>query len=193
MVYLENTLAFPDGENATPTHLARALDLVQHHSLGEHPVAIEGNRLVLRFFKCRLGSHFTPSENGKTVRAGTTAQLPTGHALPYSTLQALAMTEGALTRLERLSHSVHAVNHFIAAQSSQALELAINPRLATQALTAHDARFFALMAKLGIDPARMIATVAEPLEPVVETLLRDHYQRFGMQFEPSSSVEEPSA
>jgi len=179
MVYLDNTLSLQDTQPSLPEALTRALDLVQHHSLGEHPVAIEGNLMVLRFFKCRLGSQLVQQDDGST-RAATSATLPTGHAIPYSALQTLAMTEGGLLKLERLCHSMHAVNHFIARQATGPLRLTLNPRLANQGLSSHDARFMKLMEKLGIDVGRLIVYLPEPVEPVISELLHSHYQRIGI-------------
>ncbi|GGY25309.1 hypothetical protein [Paludibacterium paludis] len=186
MVYLENTLAFDDSRQPVPAKLERALDLVQHHSLGEHPVAIENNRLVLRFFKCRLSSQFTPADTaGDVTHVTTCASLPTGHAIPFSALQTLAMTEGGLLRLERLCHLAHVVNHFIASGNTGPLSLPLNARLANQGISSHDQRFLSVLEKLGIEPARLRVTLPAKLEPVIEAMLTEHYQRVGIPFTPN--------
>jgi EAL domain-containing protein (putative c-di-GMP-specific phosphodiesterase class I) len=150
---------------ATPQH-ALVERLTRRH-FSASPLSIgDSGAVIAQFYRSRITSAFQPlvrSRDRAVVGHHALLRVETGRGesvAPWS-LFAQASSDETLVRLDRLCRTVHALNYFQSASPTAMLFLNVDSRLITGVAADHGAFFEAVLALIGVNPAR-VAIVMPP-------------------------------
>ena len=151
---------------AATTRHALVERLTRRH-FSASPLSIgDSGAVIAQFYRSRITSAFQPlvrARDRAVVGHQALLRVETGHGesvAPWS-LFAQASSDEALVRLDRLCRTVHALNYFHSADPSTTLFLNVDGRLVTGVAADHGAFFEAVLALIGVNPAR-VAIVMPP-------------------------------
>jgi EAL domain-containing protein (putative c-di-GMP-specific phosphodiesterase class I) len=139
------------------------LERIGRHHFAGTPLSINDNgAVVAQFYRSRITSAFQPvvRARGHEVvghQALQRVESVTGESVAPWSLFAQAMDDQALVRLDRLCRTVHALNYFPPGGGPAAtLFVNIESRLLTGIASDHGAYFEAILALVGVPPARVV-------------------------------------
>ena len=133
----------------------------------DSPLSIsDSGAVIAQFYRSRITSAFQPlvrSRDAAVVghQALLRVESVTGETVAPWSLFAQASDTAALVRLDRLCRTVHALNYFTVPRPDTTLFLNIDERLLTGVAADHGAFFEAILALIGVPPAR-VAIVMPP-------------------------------
>ncbi len=142
--------------------LQSLVDRLGRRHFADSPLSIGDNgAVVAQFYRSRITSAFQPlvrARDGLVIghQALLRVEGPAGETVAPWSLFAQASSDAALVRLDRLCRTVHALNYFDTARPDALLFLNIESRLLTGVSADHGAYFEAILALIGVVPARVV-------------------------------------
>lgn len=152
--------------------LAALAERIGKRYFAQHPLSLgDSGAVIAQFHRCRITSGFQPlvrSADGFVVghHALLRVESATGESLAPWSVFAQALDDAHLVQLDRLCRTVHALNYFprAAPGSNASLFVNIERRLLTGVAADHGAYFEAILALMGVAPARV--TIVMPPDAV---------------------------
>jgi len=154
--------AAPSPSRQPTPELRGAVERIAAHYFQDFPLLLGDNGAVTaQFFRSRLTSAFQPMVDADDRRVvGHQAVLRVesrdGESVAPWSIYAHAVEDPALVQLDRLCRTVHALNYFPWSDPGEQLFLNVESRLLSGVSADHGAYFEAILALLGVAPARVV-------------------------------------